>query len=182
MEDQVILVDENNKPIGTAGKMAAHRLGLMHRAISVFVFDASGRLLLQQRASIKYHSAGLWSNTCCSHPMPEEGTAAAAHRRLQQEMGIACALTEVFSFVYREAFSNGLIEHEYDNVFFGRYDGTPVPNPEEVDDWRWIDMERLDADLKSRPEAYSFWLAACIEKVREHSDAYRRGTACPESR
>ncbi len=165
MEDQVTLVDENDREIGVEGKMAAHRSGKLHRAISVFIFDSAGRLLLQKRAAGKYHSAGLWSNTCCSHPRHGEHRLAAAHRRLQEEMGLACELQEVFSFVYRAELSNDLIENEYDYVFFGHYEGVPQPDPEEVEDWKWADMALLKKDLQTNPQAYTFWLAACIDRV-----------------
>lgn len=165
MEDQVILVDLNDNQVGFAGKMAAHRSGELHRAISIFVFDIAGRVLLQKRASTKYHSGGLWSNTCCSHPRPNEDTADAARRRLREEMGFDCELQEVFSFVYQTRFDTGLIEHEYDHVFFGHYDGNPVVNPEEAEDWKWMDMEHLVADIRVHPETYSFWLAACLDRV-----------------
>lgn len=165
MSDQVILVDEMDRPVGVDEKMAAHRAGSLHRAISVFVFDAKGRLLLQRRAAAKYHSGGLWSNTCCSHPRPNEGNGDAARRRLQEEMGIACELFEVFGFVYRAELPDGLIEHEYDHVFFGGCSARPSPDPEEADDWKWMDMVDLCADVKKNPGTYSFWLAACLDKV-----------------
>jgi isopentenyl-diphosphate Delta-isomerase len=170
MEDQVILVDEHDNPIGAAGKLDAHRSGILHRAFSVFVFDPlSGRLLLQRRAATKYHSGGLWSNTCCSHPRPGERTAAAAGRRLREEMGIDCAVNEMFSFVYRADLGSGLIEHEYDHVFFGLHGAEPVLNPEEADDARWVDLHELAADVRRRPEAYTFWLAVCLDQVRTRS-------------
>lgn len=165
MEEQVILVDEHDEEIGVADKLNAHRIGHLHRAISVFVFDTRGRLLLQRRAAGKYHSGGLWSNTCCSHPRPGESSPVAAQRRLWEEMGFGCDLTERFSFVYRAVLSNQLIENEYDHVFFGRFDGVPVPNRDEADDWMWMDLSRLRVDLKQRPDAYTFWLAACFEQV-----------------
>lgn len=165
MEEQVVLVDPDDNPIGAAGKMDAHRSGALHRAISVFVFDSADRLLLQRRALSKYHSAGLWSNTCCSHPRPQEESASAARRRLREEMGIDCPLSERFGFVYRVEFDNGLIEHEYDRVYFGCYDGEPRPDPAEAMDWRWVEMPRLLEDLRRRPQRYSYWLAACIERV-----------------
>lgn len=168
MEDHVILVNQDDDEVGTAGKMVAHRRGDLHRAVSVFVFDARGRLMLQKRAAAKYHSAGLWSNTCCSHPRPNAESADAARRRLREEMGIDCELEEVFSFVYRASLGNGLIEHEFDHLFFGSYDGCPELNPEEADDWTWIEMTALSADLRERPEAYSFWLAACLDHVVSH--------------
>ncbi|MCM2251653.1 MAG: isopentenyl-diphosphate Delta-isomerase [Ramlibacter sp.] len=174
MRDQVILVDEHDKPTGAAGKLAAHRSGSLHRALSIFVFAPSGRLLLQRRAASKYHSGGLWSNTCCSHPRPGERTAAAARRRLREEMGFECALTEMFSFVYRAHLGNGLIEHEYDHVFFGVHGGEPVLNPDEADDARWVDMNDLAADVSRRPDAYTFWLAVCLDKVRACSSPFVR--------
>lgn len=165
MEDQVILVDERDAEIGTAGKLAAHVDGRLHRAISVFLFDAAGRLLLQQRAAGKYHSAGLWSNTCCSHPRPGEPRAAAARRRLREEMGIDCALEEQFGFIYRAELPNRLIEHEYDYVYFGRFDGSPTPAPDEVALWSWMDLAQLRVELKARPQAYTYWLGDCFERV-----------------
>lgn len=165
MEDQVILVDESDNEIGAEGKMAAHRSGKLHRAISVFVFDSRNRLMLQRRATTKYHSSGLWSNTCCGHPRPGEGNIGVANRRLREEMGIECELSKAFCFVYRVPFENGLIEHEYDHVFFGQYDGIPAPNRDEVDDWRWIDMAKLSVDMKQNPGAYSSWLAVCLDRV-----------------
>lgn len=165
MEDLVILVDENDQEDGVEGKMAAHLSGKLHRAISVFVFDSGGRLLLQKRASGKYHSGGLWSNTCCSHPRPNENSAVAARRRLREEMGIDCQLLEMFSFRYCAALSNGLVENEYDHVFFGSHEGEPVPNPEEVEDWKWIDLAGLRVDLTAHPDAYSFWLSVCLDRV-----------------
>ncbi len=165
MEEQVVLVDASDNVTGVAGKMSAHRSGKLHRAVSVFVFDADNRLLLQQRASTKYHSGGLWSNTCCGHPRPEEDSISAASRRLREEMGVECELSKAFSFMYRATFMNRLIEHEYDHVFFGRYDGVPALNRNEADDWKWMEMTKLDADVKQNPDAYSFWLAACLDKV-----------------
>lgn len=175
MEDQVILVDLNDNQVGFAGKIAAHRSGALHRAISIFVFDAAGRVLLQKRASTKYHSGGLWSNTCCSHPRPNEDTANAARRRLREEMGVNCELQEVFSFVYQTQFNNGLIEHEYDHVFFGNHDGEPILNPEEADDWKWMDIRQLADDLREHPETYSFWLAACLDRVASFRTSMHAG-------
>ena len=165
MEDQVILVDENDTEIGVEGKMIAHRSGSLHRAISIFIFDSADRLLLQKRAASKYHSAGLWSNTCCSHPRPREDCARAARRRLREEMGIDCELDVKFDFVYRAVLTNHLVENEFDHVFFGRHDGDPMPNPDEAEDWKWVDLAWLRADLNERPYAYSFWLEACLDRV-----------------
>ena len=168
MEDQVTLVDENDNEVGVEEKMSAHRSGKLHRAVSVFIFDPGGRLLLQKRASAKYHSGGLWSNSCCGHPRPGENRRDAARRRLKEEMGIDCELAEIFSFIYQAALPIGLIEHEYDYVFFGSHDGEPVPNPAEAEDWKWMDVERLRADMKKNPHSYTFWLAACLDRVIAH--------------
>jgi len=168
MEEKVILVDSDDHEIGIAEKLRTHREGALHRAFSIFVFNSKGELLLQKRAKGKYHSAGLWTNTCCGHPRPNENRRDAARRRLKEEMGIDCELAEIFSFVYRAALSSGLIEHEYDYVFFGNHDGEPAPNPEEAEDWKWVEMEQLKADLKSNPHAYTFWLAACLDRVIAH--------------
>jgi isopentenyl-diphosphate delta-isomerase len=154
--DAVILVDEHGQAIGQTDKMEAHRTGTLHRAFSVFVFNTRGELLLQQRAHDKYHSAGLWTNTCCSHPRPGEATEAAAHRRLQEEMGFDCPLTEVFSLIYKTALAD-LYEHEYDHIFVGRYDGDPVPNPGEVAAWRWAPVATIAQDLTEHPERYTHW-------------------------
>ncbi len=176
MEEQVVLVDEADRAIGVEGKMAVHRSGKLHRALSVFVFDAGGRLLLQQRASAKYHSGGLWSNTCCSHPRPEEDSLGAAKRRLWEEMGVACELSKAFEFTYRAKLDNQLVEHEYDHVYFGRYDGLPVLNRDEADDWRWVEMSQLSADVERNPGAYSYWLAACLGRVVAHRKAPAYGS------
>lgn len=167
MEDQVILVDESDKEIGTAGKLEAHREGKRHRAFSIFVFNPAGQLLLQKRSSKKYHSDGLWSNTCCSHPRPGIPIQDEARRRLGQEMGFDCDLQWIFSFHYQIQFKNDLTENEIDHVFIGRYDGDPKPNPEEADDWKWMDLEDLINDVKARPDAYSYWLRVCIDQVLE---------------
>jgi isopentenyl-diphosphate delta-isomerase len=161
----VILVDETDKPLGTCDKLDAHARGLLHRAVSVLVYDARGRLLLQRRAPTKYHSGGLWSNTCCTHPRPDESVADAAHRRLQEEMGFDCPLTEIGSFNYRVEVGNNLIEHEYDHVFTGRYDRDPDPDPNEADSWMWVDAKRLRADLKQRPHLYTPWFSTIFEQV-----------------
>lgn len=163
--ESVILVDEQDRETGTMEKLRAHELGLLHRAFSVFLLNDRGEMLLQQRAEGKYHSPGLWSNTCCSHPRPGESVAAAAVRRLQEEMGLACPLHPLHAFVYRAEFSNGLTEHEYDHVFVGRCNAEPVLNPEEVQAWRYISLDELDAELRDAPERYSVWLALCFREV-----------------
>ncbi|MFN3874667.1 MAG: isopentenyl-diphosphate Delta-isomerase [Flavobacteriales bacterium] len=167
MEEQVVIVNERDEPVGTMGKLRAHQVGALHRAFSVFLFDEQGRLLLQRRAPGKYHSAGLWTNTCCSHPRPGESILDAARRRLSEEMGIRAELTERFSFIYRAHFPNGLQEHEFDHVLFGTYSGQADPDPEEADAWRYIDPESLEAELAARPERFSAWLRECWGRVRE---------------
>lgn len=163
--ERVILVDEQDNEIGVEEKIAAHVGGKLHRAFSIFVFDSGGRLLLQKRAAQKYHSGGLWSNTCCGHPRPGEGTEAAAHRRLREEMGFDCDLTEVHDFVYRAEFANELIEHEYDHVFAGKADLPPQHDPSEVDAWRWVEPDWLKRDLRQHPECYTFWFRHCLDEV-----------------
>jgi isopentenyl-diphosphate Delta-isomerase len=164
--DSVILVDENDSPIGTAEKMQAHREGLLHRAFSVFLFDNEGNILLQRRAMSKYHSPGLWSNTCCSHPKPGEDTPDAARRRLYEEMGIRdCHPAHQFSFVYRVEFSDGLIEHEFDHVFTGIFESDPTPNPEEVMDWKWMQLSELKTDIVVNPERYTYWIKEVLGRV-----------------
>jgi isopentenyl-diphosphate delta-isomerase len=161
--EQVILVDEGDRELGASEKMRAHRDGALHRAFSIFVFDAQGRLLLQKRAREKYHSGGLWSNTCCGHPRPGEPTPEAARRRLREEMNFECELTEVFSFIYRAELDNKLVEHEYDHVLVGRFDGEPSPAAAEVEDWRWVGVAELARDLRANPEGYSYWLRAAFD-------------------
>lgn len=164
--EHVILVDRADRAVGTAEKRAAHVAGALHRAFSVFVFDHAGRMLLQRRALSKYHSGGLWSNTCCSHPRPGESTAAAAHRRLVEEMGFHCPLETAFTFVYRADVGGGLIEHEYDHVFLGRFDGEPVPNPVEVEGWRWVDPHVLTGELRREPHHFTFWFRIAFDELR----------------
>ncbi len=162
--EEVILVDENGRQTGTGEKIKTHKEGKLHRAISVFVLNSNGELLIQKRAKNKYHSGGLWTNTCCSHPRPDESTKDAAMRRLKEEMGFSCKLKEAFSFTYRIKFDNGLSEHEYDHVFIGRFDGQPKPSPKEVEEWKWMDPEELRKDIAEHPENYTYWLKAVIDR------------------
>lgn len=165
---EVILVDEKDNVIGTEEKMKTHQEGKLHRAFSIFVFNSKGELLLQKRAKSKYHSGGLWTNTCCSHPRPEEHIEKAVHRRLKEEMGFDCELKEIFSFTYKAKLDNNLFEHEYDHVFIGNFDGEPNPNPEEVDDWKWVDLEELKKDIRENPDSYTYWLKISIDKIISH--------------
>jgi isopentenyl-diphosphate delta-isomerase len=155
--DDVIVVDPNDIPIGTASKLEAHRNGLRHRAISVVIGDHRGQMLLHRRAAGKYHSGGLWTNTCCSHPRPGERAIDAAGRRLTEEMGIVCPLAFMFSMNYRAEVSNDLIEHEIVHVFGGHFNGTPTPNPLEVSDWCWKPFSEIERDVDERPEIYTVW-------------------------
>lgn len=171
MEEQVILVDEQDRATGTMEKLAAHRDGLLHRAISVFIFDDQGRLLLQQRAAHKYHTANLWTNTCCSHPMPGEKALDAAHRRLREEMGMEADLSFAFAFKYRAAFDNGLTEHEIDHVFIGYSNHQPAPNPAEVADYRWLNQTDIERGVNAQPDAYTAWFKLIYQRVFEHLQA-----------
>lgn len=168
MEDKVVLVDTQDREIGAADKLQAHREGALHRAFSIFVFNARGQLLLQKRARAKYHSGGLWTNTCCGHPRPAEPLDQAARRRLREEMGFDCRLDPVFSFTYNARVGDGLIEHEYDHVFIGQFDGNPAPNPAEVEDWTWADVDPLRADIRAHPDRYTHWFKICVDAVLSH--------------
>lgn len=163
--ENVILVDANDIEIGQMEKMEAHRLGELHRALSVIVFDSSGRMLLQQRALGKYHTPGLWSNTCCSHPRPGEMSLEAALRRLKEEMGFTTELKKSFDFIYKSHFDNGLIEHEFDHVFFGVFDGVPSINPEEANNYKWVQLTELMDDMKVNAESYTVWFRIIMEKI-----------------
>lgn len=165
MQDRVILVDRLGREIGTEEKLKAHRGGKLHRAFSIFIFNAKGELLLQKRAETKYHSGGLWTNTCCSHPRPGESHYCAARRRLKEEMGFDSELTEFFSFIYHTKLDNNLFEHELDHVFVGNYDGHPVPNPDEVDDWKWINIDSLERDVGENPDRYTHWFKLILNRV-----------------
>jgi isopentenyl-diphosphate delta-isomerase len=164
MNSDVILVDEKDNPIGTEEKLAAHQKGLLHRAFSVFVFNSKGEMLLQKRNKNKYHSGGLWTNTCCSHQSPGEETLAAAHRRLPEEMGFDCEMKVVGHLLYKTHFDNGLTEHEYDYILIGVYDG-PVNNvnPEEAEDWKWEDPKKTLKDFEENPKAYSYWFKLALK-------------------
>lgn len=166
MDKEIILVDLNDNIEGYTSKIEAHRTGALHRAFSVFLYNGN-RLLIQQRARDKYHSAGLWANACCSHPRKGETLEAAVSRRLMEEAGIKCAVEEVFSFVYKHQFSGQLYEHEYDHVFLGEYDGEYVINPYEVQDFKWIELDELKAELADSPEKFACWFQIAAPKVIE---------------
>lgn len=171
-EPEVILVDEQDRPVGTENRLRAHEgEGRLHRAFSIFIFNAKGELLLQRRAATKPLFAGLWTNTCCSHPLPGEETAAAARRRLQEEFGFTTDLEEVSAFAYAARDDrSGLTEREYDHVFVGAMRGTPSANPEEIDAWKWMSLEDLTQDILTSPESYTPWFRIAL--ARNTFDAY----------
>ncbi len=162
----VVLVNTKDEEIGMMEKMEAHQKGLLHRAFSIFVFNNQQHLLLQKRALNKYHSPGLWTNTCCSHPRPNENVLDAAHRRLQEEMGFDCTLTSQFSFIYKASFDNELIEHELDHVFFGHFQEFPKINTTEVADFRYVSIEEINEELKMSPNLYTEWFKICWQQVQ----------------
>jgi isopentenyl-diphosphate delta-isomerase len=166
--ENVILVDEEGNMTGTMEKMAAHRLARLHRAISVFIFNSKGDMLLQKRAGHKYHSGGQWSNACCSHPRPGEQAKDAATRRLEEEMGMQCNLEQVFSFTYRAILDDGLYEHEFDHVYMGTTDMVPVPNVQEVEDFVYLSPEEIERDLLQNPQLFTPWFKISFERVMEH--------------
>jgi isopentenyl-diphosphate delta-isomerase len=149
-------------------KMEAHEKAVLHRAFSVFVVNDKNELMLQQRALEKYHSPGLWTNTCCSHQRDGEGNIEAGLRRLDEEMGFTTPLEYLFNFIYKAPFDNGLTEHELDHVMLGRYEGDPVINPEEVASWKWMNIEEINSDLKNNPDSYTVWFAIIFERFYNH--------------
>jgi len=163
--EEIILVDEQDNEIGFGEKMQVHKEARLHRAFSVFVFNSRGEMLLQKRASGKYHCGGLWTNTVCSHPRKGERLEEAVHRRLQEEMGFDTELKKTFHFTYRALFDNGLTEHEFDHVFIGTFEGEPKPNPEEVGEWKWASPEEVQKDVKEHPEKYTPWFKLVLERV-----------------
>lgn len=165
MEELLILVDENDNEIGAMNKLAVHQSGVLHRAFSVFIFNQKGEILLQRRSDEKYHSAGLWSNTCCSHPLKGESVNDAVPRRMKEEMGMQCNTQFQFSFIYKAALENGLTEHELDHVYFGESDDVPVPDPSEVKDWKYLHPEILKEEMIFHPHKYSAWLKICFPRV-----------------
>jgi isopentenyl-diphosphate delta-isomerase len=164
-DELVVLVDARDNEMGTASKRRAHLDGRLHRAVSVFVFNGAGEMLLQQRAAGKYHSAGLWSNACCSHPRPGENPHQAAIRRLEEEMGLRHPLEHVFAFIYRAELDSGLTEHELDHVFVGVGDEDPVPNAGEVMDWMWMEVPQLTRELARAPERFTAWFPLALHEL-----------------
>ena len=163
-EEQVILVNEKDEQIGLMPKLEAHQKAVLHRAFSVFILNDKKEIMLQKRASHKYHSPGLWTNTCCSHQRDGEGNIEAGRRRLQEEMGFTTALKSSISFIYKAPFDNGLTEHDYDHVLLGSYEADPIINPEEVADWKWMSIEAVKSDIAVHPEIYTAWFKIIFEK------------------
>jgi len=167
-EEEVILVDTNDTPLGTMPKMEAHEKAVLHRAFSVFILNKKGELLLQQRAWEKYHSPGLWTNTCCSHQRMGESNLEAGQRRLQEEMGMHTDLRELFNFIYKAPFDNGLTEHELDHVLLGYSDTDPVINSEEVATFRWASLEAIAVDMTEQPQQYTEWFKIIFDRFYTH--------------
>lgn len=162
---EVILVDRKDNKIGIEEKLKAHKEGKLHRSFSIFIFNKKGKLLIQRRAKTKYHSGGLWSNSCCSHPRPGKNLLKEAKKRLKEEMGFECKLKRAFSFYYKVKVGK-LIEHEFDHVFLGKFEGNPKPNPEEVEDFKWVKPEELKKDIKKNPKKYTSWFKIIYESKK----------------
>lgn len=167
-KENVILVNEKDEQIGVMEKIEAHEKALLHRAFSVFVYNDKNQVMLQRRSEGKYHSPGLWTNTCCSHQNEGETNIEAGKRRLQEEMGFTTDLKDTISFIYKAPFDNGLTEHEFDHVLVGKFNGEPKINPEEVVEWKWMELEALKKDLKESPDNYTAWFKIIFEKYYKH--------------
>lgn len=167
-EEKVILVDENDRKIGLMPKQEAHVKGLLHRAFSVFIFNKKNELMLQQRALHKYHSPGLWANTCCSHQRDGESSIDAGKRRLSEEMGFTTDLKETTTFIYKAPFDNGLTEHELDHILVGNFEEEPLINPDEVAAWKWMDLEEVKRDVKANPDHYTAWFKIIFDEFQQH--------------
>ena len=166
MKEKVILVDKDDNEIGVEDKMEAHRNGgKLHRAFSIFVLNSKGEVMIQKRAESKYHSPGLWANACCSHPRVGESLEIAAHRRLKEEMGFDCKLKEFFTLTYKLKLDNNLWEWEFDHIFIGRFDSNPDPNPEEVAEWKWVDLNKLKEDVSNNSDKYASWFKIILKDL-----------------
>ncbi|GAA0890729.1 isopentenyl-diphosphate Delta-isomerase [Fulvivirga kasyanovii] len=166
--EEVVLVDSKDREIGRMEKLEAHKKGVLHRAFSVLIFNSRHELLIQRRSEGKYHSGGLWTNTCCSHPRPEEPVHEAAKRRLMEEMGIDLQPEFLYKFIYKTELDNQLTEHELDHVFTGTFDGEPNINKDEVDDWKYVDLKTLKADIEANADHYTHWFKIIIENIAPH--------------
>ena len=167
-KENVVLVDRNDNPMGLMPKLEAHEKGVLHRAFSVFILNQKGQLMLQRRALDKYHSPGLWTNTCCSHPRENESNIEAGVRRLKEEMGFTTPLKPMFSFIYKSKFDNGLTEHEFDHVLLGYYDKQPFINKIEVSDWKWMSLDKIILEIKNKPEDFTVWFKIIFERFYNH--------------
>lgn len=174
VSEHVILVDQNDQMVGTMEKMRAHQEGLLHRAFSIFVFNSQGELLIQKRAPIKYHTGSLWSNTCCSHPKPNESVEETLQYKLHQEMGFQCELERAFSITYRAELGNGLVENELDHVYIGSFNGDPQPNHEEVCDWKYIALQDLKKEMEQHPNAFTPWFKLLLQPISRYYSDYIR--------
>ncbi|MBS4059116.1 MAG: isopentenyl-diphosphate Delta-isomerase [Bacteroidetes bacterium] len=164
----VILVDNSDNDLGVMEKMEAHEKAVLHRAFSIFIFNSKNQMLLQQRALSKYHSPGLWTNTCCSHPRQEETLEQATSRRLMEEMGMKCNITKAFDFVYKADVGQGLTEHEFDHVFVGYSDELPEINRDEVESWKYMLLEDVKKDMRKHPEQYTVWFRIAFEQLENY--------------
>lgn len=164
---EIVLVDENDRQLGTMEKMETHEKGLLHRAFSIFIFNKNGEMLLQQRSLTKYHSGGLWTNACCSHPAPGEETIIAAQRRLQEELGFTTSIEKIFDFVYKADFENDLIEYEFDHVFTGEFEGEIIANKEEVKDYCYKSVQEIQQDLHHHSQKYTAWFQLAFPKIKD---------------
>ena len=162
--EEVVLVDENDKVLGTKEKIQAHQEGLLHRAFSVLIFNEKMEMLIHKRAADKYHCGGLWTNACCSHPRPNEATIDAAKRRLTEEMGFSCELKYIDSFIYKVSLNNGLTEHEFDHLYVGKYTGIIEANPKEVEEWEYVSLDQIRKDIEKQPDLYTFWFKNIISE------------------
>lgn len=173
-EEKVILVDQNDEPIGLMEKIAAHEQALLHRAFSVFVLNDKNEIMLQQRAAHKYHSPLLWTNTCCSHQRPGETNIQAGKRRLQEEMGFEVDLKELFHFIYKAPFDNGLTEHELDHVMVGYSNEAPIINKEEVESWKWMAIEDVKEDMLQNPDIYTVWFKIIFDEFYHDLENHKK--------
>ena len=167
-KESVVLVDRNDNPMGLMPKLEAHEKGVLHRAFSVFILNQKSQLMLQRRALDKYHSPGLWTNTCCSHPRESESNIEAGVRRLKEEMGFTTPLKSLFSFIYKSKFDNGLTEHEFDHVLLGYYDKQPFINTIEVSEWKWMSLDKIILEIKNKPEDFTVWFKIIFERFYNH--------------
>ncbi len=177
MDEYVILVDRNDNETGLMEKIKAHREGQLHRAFSIFIYNNQAQQLVQKRAPGKYHSGGLWSNTCCSHPRPGEPLDHAVHRRLMEEMGFDCETEEVFSSIYTAKLDNKMIENEFDHIFIGQFNGTPKPNILEVEDWKWMDIHELNKGCQLQADNFTYWFCLLLNDVASYIPTLKRKSA-----